>query len=183
MATHCNTLQHTQVSLYLTSSLLLYSFHTAAATHRITLQHASTHCNTLQHTATHCSTLQHTATHCNTLQHTATHSSLRFSLYSTNSLLLCVFHSAAATHCNTLQHASTHCNTTFLGSNGDLIESRLRVSIVGTCYREDACLFTNVVDFFCPLTHWRVGHKLGNCPGQSPGSYVIDWVLITHVVQ
>ena len=121
MATHCNTLQHTQVSLYLTSSLHLYSFHTAAATHRITLQHASTHCNTLQHTATHCSTLQHTATHCNTLQHTATHCSLRFSLYSTNSLLLCVFHSAAATHCNTLQHASTHCNTTFLGSNGDLI--------------------------------------------------------------
>jgi len=78
--THCNTLQHTDETLYWLcwawtdarlSQSPVFGGLSAILPGKLcdTLQHTTTHCNTLQHTATHCNTLQHTATHCNTLQH------------------------------------------------------------------------------------------------------------------
>ena len=60
IATHGNTLQHTETHLFTPDSA-------ARRDGTKNLQHTAVHCNILQHTATHCNTLQHTATHCNTL--------------------------------------------------------------------------------------------------------------------
>jgi len=100
-ATHCNTLQHKEVS-------------------GPALQNTATHCNKMQHTATQYLTatihisiqrqehLDHvctTATHCNTLQLTATHCNTRKFLSSTAQFCNTLH---TATHCNTLQHPATH---------------------------------------------------------------------------
>jgi len=87
IATHCNTLQHTQLE--------------QTATHTI-----GTHCNTLQHTqlehtATHCKQLEHTATNCNTPHTIGTHC---------NTLLSLRTIASTQTYCNTLHHTATHCS-------------------------------------------------------------------------
>jgi len=64
-ATHCNTLQHTEMGGI--------RQHIVCSSRNQTLHHTASHCNALQHTATHCNKLQRTtAEHCSTLQHTPT---------------------------------------------------------------------------------------------------------------
>ena len=98
--THCNTLQHINVTQ------LPVCAGVAGKQGAKTLQHTATHCNSLQLTAIHCNTLQHTAAHCNTLQHTAAHcNTLQHTAAHCNTL------QHTATHCSSLQYAAAHCNT------------------------------------------------------------------------
>jgi len=110
VATHCNTLQHTETHCIALKRWCAFGFSLTAA-HCNTLQHlqhrcafgfllTASHCNALEYTATHCNTLQHiasfgfsrTATHCNALQNTATQvRAVGFSLSTTSrvSAFLC----------------------------------------------------------------------------------------------
>jgi len=59
-ATHCNTLQHTEMGGI--------RQHIICSSRNQTLHHTASHCNALQHTVTHYNKLQHTAANCNALQ-------------------------------------------------------------------------------------------------------------------
>ena len=85
-ATHCNTLQHTEVDT------------SGCRTHCNTLQHTATHCNTLQHTEADTSGCRHTyicmscADVCHSVVHrhnSAQHTSVRFCLLSCAAFGIC----------------------------------------------------------------------------------------------